>query len=57
MQLWRMGYKFVGVPARGVSVFSLPMLAPWPANDLLRLDPHGCLLVCSKAVMSDEWII
>ena len=57
MQLWRMGYKFVGVPARDVSVFSLPMLAPWPANDLLRLAPHGCLLVCSKAVMSDYWII
>ena len=57
MQLWRMGYKFVGVPARDVSVFSLPMLAPWPANNyLLRLDPHGCL-VCSKAVMGDEWIL
>ena len=56
MQLWHMGCKFVGVPARDVSVSSLPMLAPWPANDLLRLDPHGCL-VCSKAVMSDEWIL
>lgn len=53
MQLWRMGYKFVGVPARDVSVFSLPMLAPWPANEyLLRLGLHDCL-VCSKS--SDGW--
>ena len=57
MQPWRMGYKFAGVPATDVSVFSLPMLAPWPTNDfLLRLDPQGCL-VCSKTVMSDEWIV
>lgn len=38
MQLWRMGYKFAGVPARDVSLFSLQMLAPWPANDLLCLE-------------------
>lgn len=54
MQPWRTGYKFAGVPAREVSLLSLPMLAPWPANDLLGLDSHA--FWCVQRLMSDEYI-